>query len=168
MEPPSPILGWNLGDEFKVTRASTVWGHFQTATNWCMNLPVLMAGSQQQKSLQADASTRGPSIFDDHRSAVSFVSTDGDNVQWYEGGFFRSNGSYWRSPDRGRIPFGWSCCFWHLAQLCPQVMDYAVETRSDNDWFVEWGAGYYYPDLFAWSDPIAGKYWPWRRGAPGR
>ena len=52
LEPPSPILGWNSGDEFKVTRASTVWGHFQTATNWCMNLPVLMAGNQRAAILK--------------------------------------------------------------------------------------------------------------------
>lgn len=153
LEPPAPILGWNLGDEFKITRATTVWGHFQTATNWCANLPVLMAGSQRQECLHADRFDPRKIDFSDQCSAVSFVSTDGDNVQWYEIGFFRNSDSYWHSPDRGRIPFGWSCCFTHVAQLCPQVMEYAAETRSDNDWFVEWGGGYYYPDLFASERP---------------
>ena len=45
LEPLSPILGWNGGDEFKTTEMSTRWGHIQTATDWCNNLPVLMAGS---------------------------------------------------------------------------------------------------------------------------
>jgi len=153
LEPPSPILGWNMGDEFKVTRASTVWGHFQTATNWCMNLPVLMADGPRREFPRATPLDPRSIDFRDHRSMVSFVCTDGDNVQWYEIGFFRNSGSYWSSPDRGRIPFGWSCCFSHLAQLCPQVMQYALETRSCNDWFVEWGGGYYYPDLFAMERP---------------
>ena len=81
---------------------------------------------------------------------MSFVDTDGDNVDWSEGDFFRARNSrnYWANPDRGKIPFGWSCCFAHLAQLCPEAIDYAVATQSPNDSFIEFGGGYYYPDLF--------------------
>jgi GxGYxYP putative glycoside hydrolase C-terminal domain len=86
---------------------------------------------------------------------VSFVDSDGDNVDWSEGDFFRARYStnYWASPDRGNLPFGWSCCFAHLAQLCPEAIDYAVATQSPNDWFIEWGGGYYYPDLFGLKRP---------------
>src|SRR6185503_8099026 len=82
---------------------------------------------------------------------VSFIKTDGDNVDWSEGSFFRSREStnYWAHPQRGTIPFGWSCCFAHLAQLCPEAIEYAVGTQTTNDWFPEWGGGYYFPDLFA-------------------
>ena len=69
-------------------------------------------------------------------------------MQWFEGNFFRGSQSYWSNPERGKIPFGWSCCFAQLAQLCPQAMDYALATRSPNDSFIEWGGGYYYPDHF--------------------
>jgi hypothetical protein len=154
LEPLSPILGWNGGDEFKTTEMSTHWGHIQTATDWCMNLPVLMAGTKGAR--QSRLTSLDPRAIDwkDTRSAVSFVITDGDNVQWYLGNFFRGReGSYWSSPDRGKIPFGWSCPFAHLSQLCPEAIDYAVETRSANDWFIEWGGGYYYPDLFGLSRP---------------
>jgi hypothetical protein len=151
LQPLSPILGWNGGDEFKTTELSSRWGHIQTATDWCHNLPVLMAGTEGVE--QARVRHFDPSTIDwaDARSAVTFISTDGDNVQWWEGSFFRSGGgqSYWGSPDRGRIPFGWSCCFTHLAQLCPEAIDYAVSTQSPNDDFIEWGGGYYFPDLFA-------------------
>lgn len=47
LEPLSPILGWNGGDEFETTALSSRFGHFQTATDWCLNLPVLMAGSDE-------------------------------------------------------------------------------------------------------------------------
>ena len=150
LEPLSPILGWSGGDdEFQATRLSSIYGHVQTATNWTINLPVLMAGTEQEelpKLKRFDARTIN---FRDRRSAVSFVSTDGDNVGWFEAGFFRLYKDYWPSPERGRIPFGWSCCFTQLAQLCPRTIDYALATRTDNDWFIEWGGGYYYPDLFA-------------------
>ena len=46
LEPLSPILGWNGGDEFATADLSTRYGHIQTATDWCINLPVLMAGSE--------------------------------------------------------------------------------------------------------------------------
>ena len=35
-----------------------------------------------------------------------------------------------------------------MSQLCPEAIDYAAATQSTNDWFMEWGGGYYYPDLF--------------------
>jgi hypothetical protein len=151
LAPLSPILGWNGGDEFKTTDMSSRQGHIQTATDWCINLPVLMAATDtagQSKTRNLD-----PKAIDwsDTRSAVSFISTDGDNMQWFEGNFFRTHDSksYWSNPQRGKIPFGWSCCFAHLAQLCPEAIDYAVSTQSPNDSFVEWGGGYYFPDLFA-------------------
>jgi hypothetical protein len=153
LDPLSPILGWPGGDEFQATRLSTVHGHIQTATNWCMNLPVLMAGSEQRPPVNLARFDPRTIDFSDHRSAVSFVSTDGDNVQWYEGGFFRQGAAFWGNAERGRIPFGWSCCFSELTQLCPQAIDYALETRTANDRFVEWGGGYYYPDLFGLQRP---------------
>jgi hypothetical protein len=150
LDPLSPILGWNGGDEFKTTEMSSVWGHIQTSTDWAVNLPVLMAGTERAR--QAKAKNFDPRTIDwnDTRSAVSFIDTDGDNVDWSEGDFFRARNStnYWASPDRGKVPFGWSCCFAHLAQLCPEAIDYAVATQSPNDAFIEWGGGYYYPDNF--------------------
>lgn len=148
LEPLSPILGWNGGDEFETTKLTSVQGHVQTATDWCMNLPVLMAGSDSV-TLRTDKGFDPRSIdWNDKRSGIAFVSTDGDNVQWLEGSFFR-NASYWQSPDRGKIPFGWSCCFTQLAQLCPMAIEHTLATRTSNDSLIEWGGGYYYPDLFA-------------------
>jgi hypothetical protein len=149
LEPLSPILGWNGGDEFETTDLSTRYGHIQTATDWCMNLPVLMAGSEREEPARLKSPAPATIDWSDTRSAVSFVETDGDNMQWFQGNFFRGERGYWSDPNRGRIPFGWSCCFAHLAQLCPPAIDYAVSTRTPNDWFIEWGGGYYYPDRFA-------------------
>jgi len=154
-EPLSPILGWNGGNEFETTRLSSVYGHIQTSTDWAMNLPVLMAGTETAGSPRIKNFDPRTIDWNDKRSAVSFVDTDGDNVDFSEGSFFRGRDgrSYWGNPDRGKIPFGWSCCFAHLSQLCPEAIDYAAATRSPNDSFIEWGGGYYYPDLFALKHP---------------
>jgi len=150
LEPLSPVLGWNGGDEFKTTEMSSRWGHIQTATDWCINLPVLMAGAVSAELSRAKSFDPQTIDWNDTRSGVSFISSDGDNVQWFEGNFFRSSAgsSYWGNPDRGRIPFGWSCCFAQLAQLCPGAIEYAVDSQLPNDAFIEWGGGYYFPDLF--------------------
>jgi len=150
LEPLSPIIGWNCGDEFANTDLSTRYGDIQTATDWCLNLPVLMAGSEKLDLPKVKRFNPLSIDWRDSRSAVSFISTDGDNVQWLEGNFF-GNDSYWGNSRRGNIPFGWSCCFAQLAQLCPQAIDYALATQSSNDWFIEWGGGYYYPDHFGHS-----------------
>ena len=147
LEPLSPILGWNCGDEFENTDLSTGYGDIQTATDWSLNLPVLMAGTEKLDLPKAKSFDPRTIDWNDSRSAVAFIDTDGDNVQWLEGNFF-GNDSYWGNPERGKIPFGWSCCFDQLAQLCPQAIEYALATRTTNDWFIEWGGGYYYPDRF--------------------
>jgi hypothetical protein len=152
LEPLSPILGWNGGDEFNTTDLSTQWAHIQTATDWCGNLPVLMAGTDKTDSPKVLSFDPRTIDWNDRRSAVSFVSTDGDNVQWFEGNFFR-NAHYWGNPERGKIPFGWSCCFCQLSQLCPDAIDYALATRSPRDSLIEWGGGYYYPDRFGSNRP---------------
>lgn len=155
LEPLSPVLGWNGGDEFKTTELSTRWGHLQTATDWCMNLPVLMAGSEHANQSKAPGFDPRTIDWNDRRSGVCFVSSDGDNVQWWQGNFFDAGAaaSYWGSRERGKIPFGWSCCFSELAQLCPETVDAAVATRTPNDSFIEWGGGYYYPDEFGAARP---------------
>ncbi|WP_010585359.1 GxGYxYP domain-containing protein [Schlesneria paludicola] len=153
LEPLSPILGWNGGDEFETTKLSSIHGHFQTATDWCMNLPVLMAGSEHATPPKVPHLAPQEIDWNDTRSVVSFVMSDGDNIQWSETSFFLSNQSYWNSPDRGQIPFGWSCCFSHLTQLAPTITDFAITTRTRNDDFIEWGGGYYYPDLFGEATP---------------
>jgi len=153
LEPLSLVLGWNAGDEFVITEMSTRWAHIQTATNWCMNLPILMAGSEKTQDAKVKSFNPSAIDFNDTRSAVSFIDTDGDNVQWFEINFFRNDNHFWGSADRGRIPFGWSCCFTDLCQLCPEAIDYAISSRTPNDYFIEWGGGYYYPDLFAIERP---------------
>lgn len=147
LEPLSPILGWNCGDEFEQTVIPSEYGHFQTATNWCLNLPFLMAGSEKREFPQFDRVSPEEIEWKDAGNATSFVMTDGDNVQWLMGSFFHLD-SYWANPLHGEFPFGWTSCFSQLTQLCPAAVEYAVETQPEQVSLVEFGGGYYYPDRF--------------------
>jgi hypothetical protein len=153
LAPLSPILGWNGGDEFHTTLLATVNGQFQTCTDWVQNLPVLMAGAAAETPAQVPRFDPRRIDWSDRRSTVSFVSSDGDNVQWFETGFFDAPGYYWGNPHRGRIPFGWTAPLTHLAQLAPQIISYLAETATPNDELIEWHSGYFYPDLFALERP---------------
>ena len=171
LEPLSPVLGWNGGDEFKTTELSSRWGHIQTATDWCSNLPVLMAGSEDRKYGKLPNSEAPAIDWGDHRSGVSFISSDGDNVQWFQNGFFRSGAGahYWGNADRGKIPFGWSCCFSGLTQLCPEPIDLGLSTRyARRTPSLSGAAAIITLSYLVWIVRIVGNYSLSRRGTRGR
>jgi hypothetical protein len=153
LDAPAPVLGWIGGDEFRATELATIHGDFQTATSRCLNLPVLMAGALDSPSPQVPHLDPQRIDWSDHRSTVSLLSSDGDNVLFLTSGFFQRSPYYWSASQRGKVAFGWSAPLAHLVQLCPQAIEYAVATRTPNDWLVEWHGGYYYPDLYASARP---------------
>jgi hypothetical protein len=152
LAPLSPIMGWNVGDEFTATEMATRYGHFQTASNFATNLTFLSAASEQTEPKHLD--TLDPESIDYNRGRhfVSFFMTDGDNVQWTLGNFLSSRDrTYWDNPLHGRFPFGWTTCTGHLAQLCPPALDLLTQTKPLGTSLIEYNGGYYYPDLFGAS-----------------
>ncbi len=154
LEPDSPILGWGLGDEFRNTEPVSRWAAWQSATNWCLNLPVLST-EEVGKTIPAGSvrQRRVPSLWDlnweDGVHWASFLMTDGDNVQWLMGDFqFGAEKAWWNSPARGKFAMGWGACIADLMQLCPYAWLNLVKTASPSDDLVLMGGGYYYPDLF--------------------
>jgi hypothetical protein len=89
LAPLSPVLGWNGGDEFKSTEMSSRWGHIQTATDWCINLPVLMAGTEKAEQSRAKDFRSAHDRLERHAQRREFRQhLTVDNVQWFEGNFF--------------------------------------------------------------------------------
>jgi hypothetical protein len=155
----SPVLGWGLGDEYHLTEPATRWGHFQTATNWCLNLPLLSTETPGD-SYPAERLRPRKSVsvwdmkWEENVHYAAFVMTDGDNVQWLMGDFVDGpEKSWWASSERGKFAMGWTFCYPDLAQLCPYTLDYLYETASPGDDLILMGGGYYYPDLFGASRP---------------
>lgn len=152
----SPVIGWGCETEDKLTLPSSRWGLFQTATNWCDNLPVF-ASDVVGKSVSTN---RLHARFPQHWSTldwgdgfhyVSFTLSDGDNVQWIMGNFTSGSeaSSYYGNPRRGSIPFTWGLPVPSLCQLSPRTLAEILAKATWNDDFIQWnGAGYYYPDFY--------------------
>lgn len=159
LKPDSPILGWGRGDEFLQTEPATRWGAFQTATDWCENLPALSTESPGGSYPANRLRMRPPRSFwelpwEDGVHYAAFLMSDGDNVQWLMGNFLEdSEHAWWSSSLRGRFPMGWTFCYADLAQLCPYALNYLARTATPNDDLVLMGGGYYYPDLFGKDRP---------------
>ncbi|ARN55791.1 GxGYxYP domain-containing protein [Sedimentisphaera salicampi] len=148
LNPPSPVFGWNCGGEAEQTGLVTEYGHFQTATNWALNLPLLSADSENAELRRIKAVEPSDINYNDNRRPAAFIMSDGDNLQWITGKFCMDR-RYWANPYHGGFPMGWTICPGHLSQLCPAAFNYLSDTQPKNSGLMEYGGGYYYPDLFA-------------------
>ncbi len=151
--PDSPVLGWGCGPEDTQTIASTRAGLYQTATDWCHNLPVFASEPPYLKGVRR----RHWSSLDwgDGNHYVALTMSDGDNVQWEMANFARGSegASYYNHPKRGQIPFGWGVNVPTLAQLAPRMLDDILIRATQRDGFMMFGgAGYFYPELYGADD----------------
>lgn len=146
--PLSPILGWNCGEEDQYTGAITRWGHYNTASNWCHNLPVIMAASDQMTPLPVHEKTINEINLKDSSAFHSFVISDGDNMQWTMGDFLDSP-IYYGNTDRNNSPVSWTLCPVNLSIVSTSTWNRFVSTKPNNSSVIEYGGGYQYPDEFA-------------------
>jgi hypothetical protein len=151
-----PVIGWGCEDENKQTSPSSRWGLFQTATNWCFNLPVF-ATETIGKSIPAESLRDRHSLdwkaldWGDDVHHVNFTLSDGDNVQWVMGNFVSGGEapSYYGNPKRGSIPFTWGLPVPSLCQLSPRTLAEILAKATPNDDFMQFsGGGYFYPDEY--------------------
>ncbi len=71
----SPILGWNYGNEDEYTGSyHKIWGHYNTASNWCRNLPVIMAASDKMYPLPIHEIKKENIDFEDNSAFHSFCN----------------------------------------------------------------------------------------------
>ena len=147
LEPLSPMLGWNRGDEGENARMFSQYGHFNTATDWAMNLPVLSAGARQAEPARLPDEPQHE--VEGGEPVVSFVMSDGDNLQWMTQNFFRDyRPRYWENPHREDFPLTWTLCLANMRQAAPDLLAHTAETIPGNASAVEFGGGYYFPDRF--------------------
>lgn len=150
--PLSPILGWNCGNEDEYTGAITRWGHYNTASNWCHNLPVIMAASDKMEPLPIHEKSINEINLKDSSAFHSFVISDGDNMQWTMGEFLDSP-VYYGNKDKNRSPVSWTLCPVNLSIISISTWNRFVSMKKDNSSVIEYGGGYQYPDEFAKNRP---------------
>lgn len=147
VQPLSPVIGWNKGGEFQHIEPCTRRGLINTASDWCMNLSLL---SIHEDKVPAKIKTLSPKKIDwkDQRNCQSFVMSDGDNMQWTFGDFISSK-DYWSNPYNTAINMSFTSCVVNLSAGGRDVYDQLQRTQPEHVSVVEYGGGYFYPDLFA-------------------
>lgn len=152
VKPLTPILGWGCGDEYDGTSLVSEWGHYNTASDWCYNLPFISAAAPSVKLEKAKELSLNQINFADTSYVHSFVMSDGDNMQWTMGVFARSPiyAGNEKAKDTGVT---WTICPINLSVISPVSWNEAVKKQSPKNSYIEYGGGYQYPDLFAIKRP---------------
>jgi len=145
-KPLSPIIGWNTGDEFKQIEPCTSRGLVNIPADWCENLALLSASPLRQPAKVKSINPRLINWKED-KNYEAFVMSDGDNLQWTFGGFIYSQ-DYWSNQANTAIPMSFTACPFNLVQAAGDVYNQFVQSQQANVSVVEYGAGYFYPDLF--------------------
>jgi hypothetical protein len=156
VQPLSPVIGWNRGEEFKHIEPCTSWGLINTASDWCMNLPLLSIPAQGRLPQVRSLDPRKINWQED-QNYHAFVMSDGDNMQWTFGGFLHDK-DYLANPYNDHIPVSYTTCLVNLAQAGVDVYNSLLRSQPEQASLVEYGGGYYYPDLFARHRPDASKW----------
>ena len=148
MEPPFAMLGWGP-DEYGTVNEVSKAGGVVVASNWASNVDALAAfdvPSFTQGAAPAPPLPPAPRAV----HTVSFLMSDGDNLQWVLDGFC-TDPRWFGSADRGSVALGWTLGP-TVADLAPAVLSYLYNGTAQpapfRDVFVAGvsGAGYFYPD----------------------
>ncbi|MCM3597889.1 hypothetical protein M4D55_19140 [Metabacillus idriensis] len=146
----SAAFGWgdaSSGEDQFISPSSKA-GVFTIPSDHASNLSVLSTiktGPLKQKTEDAKPKAK------ENTHYVTFLMTDGDNVQWLLGDF-QSDNRWYSSPDRGTFNMGWGISPL-LSELAPSVMNWYYESASrgeNSDQFVVGpsGIGYMYPSQY--------------------
>jgi hypothetical protein len=141
-------LGWgdsSSGEDIPVTLCSSN-GLYTVGSDWALNLSTLSSIRDDTISQRALQTKSLPAETNVHY--VTFVITDGDNVQWNVGDL----AGYYSHAARGSFNMGWSISP-ALADLAPSVLRWYYDNASNTpnrDVFTAGtsGMGYFYPSKY--------------------
>ena len=147
IRPGGIVVGWGM-NEFGVVEAASKYALRVEAADCASNLPVLSSGRPPAAiyARQANKSTL-ELHYNSHFHYLSFILSDGDNVQWAIGNYC-SKRNLWSSPSRGDVPFGWSLPLLDLAQVNPWQLLWMDKTARPRDQLFQFGLGYFYLDEY--------------------
>jgi len=150
MEPNSPIVGWNEGDEGAHVEIATRYGMLTTAAS-IANLPVLSAGANAVTPAKVRNVNPKSLDFASGKDYHAYVMSDGDNMM-IQATSFPLHAEYWANSDIHNLPMNWSHCPVNLSQMLPDAWKFYVEQSYETPGsIIEYGGSYQYPDLFASS-----------------
>ncbi len=151
VEPNTPYLGWfaqDVAGEFSGTQLTSEHSVYVLAADFLHNATVFSGVPARYTIPKAPPM---PKL--ENKIYVTFVMTEGDNVQ-YDQHRLRQ---IWDDPGRGRVPINWTIDPL-LLDIGPSMLAYYENTATPNDLLMAGpsGAGYIYPT--PWPDSTFGTY----------
>ncbi|MCM3492255.1 GxGYxYP domain-containing protein [Paenibacillus sp. FSL K6-1566] len=151
VEPGTPYLGWFSNDvegEFSSVEIASRYGVYVLAADWFSNLTVF--SGTKPKYAPAKKSPR-PAL--ENKIYVTYTFTEGDNFQYNQ----HRMRVMWDDPARGKVPLNWTSSPL-LHEGAPAILNYYLNTATENDLLIAGpsGAGYFYPN--AWPDASFGEF----------
>jgi len=143
----SMLFGWTTDEGTYVARASA-YGLNVIASDFCMNIS-FMASLKNAESIK-QKNTAQKITADKTKHYVAIVMSDGDNLQWFEGGFSFANSHFGRRQALDTsYKMSWTAPP-ISAELEPTMMARVYATASVNDNFVcgVSGIGYINPSRY--------------------
>lgn len=143
----SMLFGWTTDEGTYVERASA-YGLNVIASDFCMNLSFSASVKTDEPITQKN--TARQMTADKTKHYVAIVMSDGDNLQWFEGGFSFANSHFGRRQALDTsYKMSWTAPP-IAAELEPGVMKRVYATASENDNFVcgVSGIGYINPSRY--------------------
>jgi hypothetical protein len=132
-------LGW-WPDEGMGVKKTSDYGLATVASDYSSNLSVFSGTS---RTIEKPPAPEKPAL--ENKVYVSFILSDGDNLQYMEH-FFKK---VWDSPDRGKVPLGWTVSPL-MVDTMPGILNYLYQSATPNDAFLSGpsGVGYTYPNFW--------------------
>ena len=130
----SIIIGWGDGDKFGESELGTIAaqnGVMQVASDWMANLSTFAAFDPIEKVIPQKTETDPETVVAEDYHYVTFIWTDGDNIQWTTGDF-AMNTKYWASESRGKYNMGWGINNL-LYEAAPNTLEYYYKTASNTE-----------------------------------
>ncbi len=161
-EDDSILLGWGDGDTYGEDNLGIIAaknGTMRVASDWASNLTVLSAFYPDDVFPQK-TETNPETLETENKHYVTFIWTDGDNIQWTCLNFANDT-AFWSSESRGKFNLGWGINNL-LYEVAPTTLEYYYRTAADNengkDYFVV-GPHYayaksFYPTLPKWTEHL--------------
>jgi hypothetical protein len=138
LAPDALCFGWGSGEEGQFIAQASRLGVTTVPSDWARNLSTL--SSVREGALRQHELPARPVETNVHY--VTFVATDGDNVQWNLGGM----PAYFNHPARGRFSMGWTISP-SLVDLAPAALRWFYEHASNgpaHDGFIVGPSGHGY------------------------
>lgn len=149
VRPLSPALGWGYNSELDATRKLSEWGLYNTATNYCINLPFISSAADKIPLKKNQEIEPAEIDFSSGTAFHAFLMSDGDNIQWSMASY-PYNDKYMGHQLAGSEGLNWTMVPTSLSVITPLTWNDAVERVGGKECtIVEYGGGYQYPDLFA-------------------